>query len=140
MPDRFLYRLPVRYADTDAQGHVFFANYLVYCDEALTYFFEHIGHPYTQLEAEHGVQLVYASSGCDYHERTLFGDPLQVTVEVARLGRTSLTTRYRVERQPGVLAATGRLVSVCLDKQSRQPRPLPEPLRAALAPYVTPEP
>ena len=132
----FIYRLPVRYADTDAQGHVFFANYLVYCDEALTYFFEHIGLSYNRLEAEHGVQLVYASSGCDYRERTLFGDPLQVKVEVERIGRTSLTTRYQIERMPGRLAATGRLVSVCLDAETREPRPLPEPLRTALTPLA----
>jgi acyl-CoA thioester hydrolase len=95
-----------------------------------------VGQPYGQLEAEHEVQLVYVSTGCDHHERTLFGDPLQVTVEVVRLGRTSLTTRYRIERAPGCLAATGRLVSVCLDKATRQPRPLPDALRTAMAPYV----
>ena len=44
-PARHRYALPltVRYADTDAQGHVFFANYLTYADEGLTGYLAEIG-------------------------------------------------------------------------------------------------
>jgi acyl-CoA thioester hydrolase len=128
----YTYELPVRYADTDAQGHTFFANYLTFCDEALTYFLEDLGCPYTSLEEDDGVMFVYASAGCDYRGRTLFSQRLRVEVEVERIGRTSLTTRYRVRRPDDTIAVEARLVSVCLDAAARTPSPLPDRLRAAL--------
>lgn len=131
MPD-FVYELPVRYADTDAQGHVFFANYLTFYDEALTAFFAHLGCPYADLEREAGAMFVYASAQSDYRGRTFFGDRVQIAVSVESVGNSSLVTRHRATTAPGRLVAEGRLVSVCLDVHSRQKRPLPDRLRAAL--------
>jgi len=126
----FSYELPVRYADTDAQGHVFFANYLTFFDEGLTYFFEHLGCRYEDLEAE-GAMFVFADAQCRYLGSARFGDRVQVDVRCERLGRTSLTTAYVLRRGEDVLAE-GTLVSVCLDTSTRTPRALPERLREAL--------
>ena len=131
----FAYELPVRYADTDAQGHVFFANYLTFFDEALTYFFAHLGCPYDALEREEGVMFVYASAQSDYRGRTLFGDRVRIAVAVEKVGHSSLVTRYAAERGPDAPVAAGRLVSVCLDAQTREKRAIPERLRLALARY-----
>ena len=131
----YTYEMPVRYADTDAQGHTFFANYLTFCDEALTYYLDAIGCSYNDLEAQEGVMFVYASASCDYKGRTFFSDRLQITVDVERVGTTSLTTRYRVRRPDGSLAVEARLVNVCLDTESRTPRPLPERLRVAIVSF-----
>lgn len=129
----YTYELPVRYADTDAQGHTFFANYLTFCDEALTYYLEAIGCSYGSLEAQERAMFVYATASCDYKGRTFFSERLQISVTVERLGNTSLTTRYQVRRPDGSLAVEARLVNVCLDVDSRQPKPLPPRLRAAIA-------
>jgi acyl-CoA thioester hydrolase len=134
---RFSHPLTVRYADTDAQGHVFFANYATFMDEGLTHLLVRVGLPYDRLEAEHGVMCVFAATQSRFHSRTFFGDVLQVGVTVARLGQTSFTTRYEIKRPDGTLAATGELVSVCLDAGTREKVAVPEVLRAALAPHVT---
>jgi acyl-CoA thioester hydrolase len=121
--------LPVRYADTDAQGHVFFANYLTYADEGLTGYLAAIGCSYAWLEAS-GVDLVYAASSCQHRGSARFGDVLQIRTALHRLGRTSLTTQVQVCRDGEILAQI-ELVSVCLDRTTRSPVPIPEHLRTS---------
>ena len=36
--------MKVRFSDTDAQGHLYFANYLVYADEVLGFYMEELGY------------------------------------------------------------------------------------------------
>ena len=44
--------IPVRYAETDAMGVVYHANYLLYFEVARTDFLEKIGYPYARIESE----------------------------------------------------------------------------------------
>jgi acyl-CoA thioester hydrolase len=121
----------VRYADTDAQGHVFFANLLTYFDEGLTAYLEAIGCPYASLLAEEGVDLVYAESLCRYREPTRFGDDVRVRVQIAHMGKTSIRSEIQVLRGETVLAE-GHLISVCVDKENLQKAPLPRRMRDAV--------
>ena len=135
----FVHRLTVRYADTDAQGHVFFANAYTYMDEGLTALMEHVGLPYTELAAEHAVLCVFAASGCQHRSRILFGAPVDIAVSVSRLGRTSFTTRYVLSQPGGPVCAEGELTSVCLHADHRTPVPLPAVLRSRLEAHRTAE-
>ncbi|MCP4810698.1 MAG: acyl-CoA thioesterase [Proteobacteria bacterium] len=126
----FSYELPVRYADTDAQGHVFFANYLTYFDEGLTYYLQHLGCGYDVLEAD-GAALFYGESRCRYLASARFGDTLAVAVAVSRLGRTSMTTSFTLLRGEETLAE-GELTSIWVDPTTRKPTPIPQRLRDAL--------
>lgn len=128
----FVHELSVRYADTDAQGHTFFANYLTFCDEALTYFLVHLDCDYASMEHQEQAMFVYAHSSCNHLGRTFFADRLRVEVTPERIGQTSFTTLHRIIRPDGTLAAEGRLVSVCVHTETRQKQPLPDRLRHAL--------
>ena len=46
---KFFTPVRVRYADTDAQGHVFFSNYLIYFDQGLTDYLKAIGYGYDAM-------------------------------------------------------------------------------------------
>ncbi len=131
MSTGFLHPLSVRYADTDAQGHVFFANYLTYFDEGLTHYLDAIGCPYAALSAL-GVELVYARSQCSHQGSAQFGDRLDIAVATVRIGNTSITTALQARRGSEVLAE-GELVSVCISKTRRTPVRVPDILRAAVA-------
>lgn len=133
MPHRYALPLTVRYADTDAQGHVFFANYLTYCDEGLTGYLAEIDCSYRELE-ELDLDLVYAATSCQHHESARFGDLLQVHTAITRLGNTSLTTSVQVCRQ-GELLAEATLTSVCVSHTDHSPRPIPDRLRTAVHRY-----
>ena len=135
-PHRFAHRLVVRYADTDAQGHVYFANYLTYCDEGLTGYFHAIGLPPKVMVAEEGVDLVYAKTEVRYRGASYVEDPLDVRVRIVRFGRTSFTADAAIHRgDEAEPRAAATLVSVCVDAQSLRPVPVPERLRAAVRAY-----
>ncbi len=122
--------LVVRYADTDAQGVVFFANYLTYMDEASTVFLRQTGSPYEAL-LEAGIDLVYADAHVRYRSSLRHGDPVQVAGWVSRIGNTSCTSSFEVSTG-GRQAATGELVHVCIDRSTRAPVAVPDALRGAL--------
>ena len=123
----FRYDIPVRYADTDAQGHVFFANYLTYFDEGLTYYLEHLGCPYPSLDAA----MFYGESRVRYLGSARFGDTVRVEGQVTRLGNSSMTTSFRLLRGDDTLAE-GELTSIWVNQETRRPVPIPAALRQAL--------
>lgn len=131
LPD-FHHPLRVRYADTDAQGHVYFANYLTYADEGLSAWMRHLGWG-SDRTAREGVDFVFAEARSQYRARAFFEDLLHVHVGVERLGRTSLVSRFVVHRpSDDTVLAEGHLVQVCLAMPAREKAPLPAALRAAL--------
>jgi len=130
---RFRQSIPVRYADTDAQGHVFFANYLTYFDEAVTGYCEAIGFGYEDLLAA-GVDFVYADARCSWTGSVRFGDALSVGCAFTKLGGSSITADFEVQAN-GKVVANGRCVIVCTGGEPRASRPIPDGLRAAVAAY-----
>ena len=53
-------------------------------------------------------------------------------VGVGRLGDTSLTLEWRIERDGDTLV-TGTIRQVCIDPATKAKKPLPDDVRAALA-------
>lgn len=132
MRPAFFHPLRVRYADTDAQGHVFFANYLTYADEALSAWMRHIGWSYDVVSAA-GVDFVFADAHVRYRDRAFFEEVLHVHVGPQKVGNTSLVSRFEVVRSTdGALLCEGELVQVCLAMPARDKARLPDALRAAI--------
>lgn len=129
MTDPYVYRIPVRFADTDAQGHVYFANYLTYCDEALAGFMRARGCPWQEL-VEAGVDMFYVSAKCDYRGSAKFEDLVHIEVSLARIGNTSVTSAYRLRDATGAEIARAELTSVCVDVETREPTRVPDRLRS----------
>lgn len=84
---------------------------------------------------------VVAESGCRYFAELAFPEPLAVGLAVTRLGRSSVTYRLGVfqaaaDRLGGDerhrVAAVGHWVHVYVDRLSRRPVPIPEPIRSVL--------
>lgn len=133
MRPSFFTPLRVRYADTDAQGHVFFANYLTYADEGLSAWMRHLGFPHPEV-LKLGVDFVFADAHARYRERAVFEDVLHVHVGAQRVGTTSLITRFEVVRSSDdTLLADGELVQVCLKMPEREKAPVPDVIREAIA-------
>ena len=122
-------RIPIRYADTDAQGVVFFANYLTLMDEAATAHLDGIGFAYKALRAL-GADFVYARAEVDYRSSLRYGDALEVDCVISRVGTTSYSTRCTL-RVGERVAAEGTLVHVCIGPEST-PIPVPPALRTVL--------
>lgn len=131
MSEPFVFTIPVRFADTDAQGHMYFANYLTFCDEAFAAYMRHINYPWQSLIAE-GVDMFYVASKCDYRGSAKFEMLLHIEVRTARIGTSSVTTAYTVRAPDGATLAEVELTSVCVDPHTRKPVPVPQRFRDAV--------
>ena len=87
---KFYHPLRVRYVETDAQGHVFFGNYLTYFDVSLTEYTRSIGYHYPDMVAS-GVDMYYVEATCQYKGRAIFDDLLHVHTRIGHVGNTSFT-------------------------------------------------
>ncbi len=132
---RFGYALPVRFADTDCQGHVYFSNYLVFCDEAMSAYLREIGCGWQRL-AELGMEFFFVDCGCQFKGSARFEDRLTVRVAVTRMGNTSFTTRMAIFRERSAEPiASGFITSVMVDRATREPTALPPEFRQAVERY-----
>jgi acyl-CoA thioester hydrolase len=121
----------VRYAETDAQGVVYHANYLVYMEVARGTLMRLRGLPYSELEAR-GVNFLVARAGLRYRAPARYDDPLLVRIRVARLRGRLVTFEYRVEHETdGRLLVTGETTHVCVDASFR-PMEVPDWARESL--------
>ncbi len=119
-----------RWSDNDMYGHLNNAVYYELFDTAIngwligTADVDVLGQP---------VLGVVAESGCRFLRELEFPHPVDVAVRVERLGRSSITYRLGLfVRGDDRIAAVGHWVHVYIDRETRRPVPLPDPVRALL--------
>ncbi len=127
-----------RWADNDMFGHLNNAVYYQLFDTAIN------GWINTNVAIDPvttPLQGIVAESGCRYFSELHFPERLVVGLAVTRLGRSSVTYRLGVfaaseespADEPQTLAALGHWVHVYIDRISRKPAPIPEPIRELLS-------
>jgi len=119
--------LRVRFAETDAQGVVYHANFLIYCEVARVELGRRL-HTEGEARRVRGYDFVLAHAECDYRATAGFDDPLRVWLRCARVGRSSITYEYRIVKHDGTLVCEARTVQVAVDPETRRPKALPPEL------------
>jgi acyl-CoA thioester hydrolase len=128
----FRHRIRVRWNECDLQGVVFYANYLMYFDVAMTELWREAVEPFGDMNAT-GADMVVAEAQIAYRASARFDDELDLVAGVESLGETSMTTGLSVERMPeGEVLAEGRLRHVFVEPETLRKRSIPETVRAAL--------
>jgi acyl-CoA thioester hydrolase len=127
------HHFPVRvyYADTDAGGVVYHANYLAFAERARAECLRLFGWD-RAMQAGSGAMFMVRKAELDYLAPALLDDALTVVTTVERLGGASIGLRQSVRRGTEELV-TMRLVLVCVGQSTLRPQRLPDGLRAALA-------
>ena len=132
---RFYHPIKVRYVETDAQGHVFFGHYYTYFDVAMMEYMRAIGFSYRDL-LDVGMDLLYVESLCRHQAPAYYDDVLNVHTRIGNIGDSSLTFEFSVYKEGSdQLAATGHIVAVNVDKDTRRPMRVPDALRRAVQEY-----
>jgi acyl-CoA thioester hydrolase len=134
----FAHRLRVRYAECDAQGVVFNAHYLAYFDISITELWRAAFGSY-QAMVERGVDVVVAHAELTFEGPARFDDELRLEIGVARLGASSILTRHQVWRQ-GKSLTRADLLHVMVDPTTLAKTPIPDWVRAGLAPWTVATP
>ncbi|WP_241505752.1 acyl-CoA thioesterase [Parahaliea mediterranea] len=132
VPGAFSDTLAVRYSDTDAQGHLYFANYMIYADEVAGHFMTSLG-----LSAMNPQQapcfFFTVNIQCDFIGECVAGDRVKVSVGYRRLGRSSAELGFHLANAAtGEALAAGSITQVFVDKQTRRSCPMPAEYRQAI--------
>ncbi len=141
LPGDFAHRveMDVRFADTDAMGHVNNAVYLTYCEMArIRYWNDVTGEPIAHGH-ERAESLILADARITYRAPVFHGERVTVETRAIRLGRSSFVLEHRLTaRLPDEsprLVATSESVMVRYDYASELPTPLGPAFVAAIERY-----
>ena len=132
MPFPFSDTVTVRYSDTDAQGHLYFANYLVFADEVAGAYMHQLG--YTAMTPDTAPCYIFTVNiNCDYLGECKAFDVVRVSGGYTRLGNTSAELGFEMANEAdGETLVRGTITQVFVDKSSRKPCAIPECLRKAI--------
>ncbi len=128
---RFFHRLRVRWAEVDMQKIVFNAHYLAYFDIAVSDYWRTMGLPYDESFALLGGELYVKKATLEYHASAQNDDQLDVAMQCAQLGRSSMRFVCAIFRGENLLI-TGELVYVFADPATQTSKPMPDALRSLL--------
>jgi len=125
---RFATESAVRYADLDINGHVNHARYLAYLEECRLALRRHLN---TALGLPETLSWAIGALNIRYHRSVLYPATVRVETQPVQVGRTSFTLGYGLY-DGADCAVTASSRSVCLDRGTGQPVPLPEALAEEL--------
>lgn len=130
--------ITTRWMDNDVYGHVNNVVYYSFFDTAVNEMLVRKG--LLDFEAGPVIGLV-VETGCRYFASLSFPDRVDAGVRVVKLGTSSV--RYEVGLFAGdsdSAAAEGHFVHVYVDRATRRPCPIPDPIRAFLATLIVDQP
>jgi acyl-CoA thioester hydrolase len=125
----FHHDIRVRFGDTDLQGIVFNANYLIYYDVAWTEYVRELGFNYDALLAT-GADTVLARTTLEFKSPARFDDILEVYTRVSTIKTSSMVFDFEIyPKDEERLVNTASSLYVCIDPKTLKPVPVPAVLR-----------
>jgi acyl-CoA thioester hydrolase len=125
---RYETRVRVRYAETDAAGVVYYANYLVYFEVARVELLRALGYPISEVEAR-GVVLPVVEARLKYLRPARLDDLLTVAIVADSIGPASFSFEYEITREDGLLLVTGWTRLAACERETGRAMALPSWLR-----------
>jgi acyl-CoA thioester hydrolase len=135
-PFRHRVEIVVRFADTDAMGHVNNAKYLTYCEIARIRYWTDITSEPIALGTEGAESLILAEARITYRAPAFHGEVVTVETRATRIGRSSFTLEHRllacVPDETPRLVAVSESILVRYDYASARPVPLSDDYVSAI--------
>jgi acyl-CoA thioester hydrolase len=128
-----LHVLPLRiyYEDTDAQGIVYYANWLRFLERGRTELLRLLGQEHSALSDERGLNWVVRRCTIDYLKPARLDDTVEIRTSCGELRGASMHLLQEACRGADTLVRADLLIA-CMDAGGRPAR-LPTAVRAALA-------
>jgi acyl-CoA thioester hydrolase len=120
----FEHTVRVPYAHVDQMGFVYYAHYFVYFEMARSEMLREAGLPYPEMERR-GVLLPVVEARCQYRKPARYDDALRIRTRCTGFRGPRLCLEYEISREGEVLA-TGATEHVCMSRDGKVLRPVPE--------------
>ena len=126
------HKIRVRYAETDAMGVVYYANYLTYFEVARVEYLRTAGIDYRSLEDAKMTGAV-VESHVRYHVPARFDDELSLWSRCVSMGKVRFRIEYEVWRtEDSALVAAGYTEHALLSHETLRPVRIPDWVRAGV--------
>ena len=126
------HKIRVRYAETDAMGVVYYANYLTYFEVARVEYLRAAGIRYRALEDDNMVAAV-TTAQINYHAPARFDDELSLWTRCVSMGKVRFRIEYEVRREAdGALVASGHTEHALLAHGTLRPVRIPDWVRSGI--------
>jgi acyl-CoA thioester hydrolase len=123
-------RIPIRWGDMDAMGHVNNTVYFRYMEQARISWFDSL---VPEEDAWQSTGIVIANASCNYKRAMTYPGTVEVRLLIGAPGGSSVPTFYelRVDSDP-LPYADGAAVVVFVDMKTQKPARVPEGIRNRL--------
>jgi acyl-CoA thioester hydrolase len=128
----FSHRQRVRFGETDLQGVVYYANYLLFAEVGRIAYLRALGVDYRRDLLAKGYDFTIGEATVRYRAPLRFDDEFDIRVRVGELRRSSWSFEYAFDRADGLRCAVGATIQVLLDHATGRPARIPADLRAIL--------
>ena len=128
----FAYRQRVRFGETDLQGVVYYANYLVFAEVGRVAYLRALGIDYRRDLVDRGVDFTIGEASVRYQAPLRFDDEYDIRVRVGEIRSSSWAFEYAFERADGLRCAEARTIQVMLDHATKRPMRIPAAIRELL--------
>ena len=125
----FVSRIPIRWGDMDAMGHVNNAVFFRYMEQARIEWYSHIGRG-----KKAGAETVVVHCYCTYYAPLAYPGEIEVRTYAGSPGRSSFDIVQEIRRSddPETVCAIGGCKVVWVDQATGKSTPLPDMMRVLL--------
>lgn len=122
----FVSRIPIRWGDMDAMGHVNNAVFFRYLEQARIEWYSHIGRGENA-----GLETVVVHCYCTYYAPLAYPGEIEIRTYAGSPGRSSFDIVQEIRRSdtPDTICAIGGSKVVWVDPKTGKSTPLPESIR-----------
>ncbi len=114
-----MHEIKIYYEDTDAEGVVYYANYLRYFERARTEWLEEHGLNIRELLGR-GILFIVARTEIDYRSPAELYDTIQVETTISEVSKASFWIDYVIIRkQDSKTIVTGRTKMACISRERK---------------------
>lgn len=126
---KFFFPFRVRYAETDAQGIVFYGHYLTYFDTAINEYLRDLPFNYVEHVKQTDTDFHVVKATLEFFAPSHFDDEIDVHVRAGKIGESSLTFILEIfPKNEEISLVKGEVVWVNTDQKAKKSAPLPEEL------------
>ena len=124
---RFITPYQVRISDINYGNHVANSAVLNFFQDARIRYLNHLG-DFSEMDIGDGCGIILPKATVEYTAEMFLADELIIGVKITRLGRSSMTMEYRIERGDRT-TSLGVTELIAFDYTARKPRRLPTRFR-----------
>src|SRR5213594_423853 len=129
----FAHRQRVRFGETDLQGVVYYANYLVFAEVGRMAYLRALGIAYDRDLIANGLDFTIGEARVRYRAPLKFDDEYDIKMGVGEIRHSSWTFEYAIDRADGLHCAEASTIQVMIDRTTGRPTRIPVDLRRVLA-------